>query len=90
MLTTLTTRPRQRSESQTRKSPDSPGGFTVLLLAKGAAVTTEDVPNAWAAWMSGNDPDHHAIAPFAELSSDVAADDVPYVDAIRAVAQALT
>lgn len=64
--------------------------YAVLLLAKGAAVTAEDVHNAWAAWMSGTDPDHDAIVPFAELSSDVAADDAPYVDAIRAVAQAVT
>ena len=62
--------------------------YAVLLLAKGSAVTAEDVHNAWAAWMSTTDPGHDAIVPFAELSSDVAADDVPYVDAIHAIAQA--
>lgn len=64
--------------------------YAVLLLAKGVAVTAEDVHNAWAAWMSGTDPDHDAILPFAELSSGVAVDDAPYVNAIRAVAQAVT
>lgn len=64
--------------------------YAVLLLAKGTAVTAEDVHNAWAAWMSGTDPSHDAIVPFAELTSDMAGDDEPYVKAIRAVARAVT
>jgi hypothetical protein len=63
--------------------------YAVLLLAKGADVTAADVHNAWAAWMSDADPGHDAIVPFGELPSEVAVDDQPYVEAIRAVARAV-
>lgn len=63
--------------------------YAVLLLAKGTQVTPADVHNAWAAWMLQTDPAHDAIVPFAELGSDVAGDDLPYVNAIRAVAEEL-
>jgi putative transposase len=40
-LTTLITRPQQSLESQTRKSPDSPGGFKVMTLQSlGASTVT--------------------------------------------------
>lgn len=63
--------------------------YAVLMLAKGTAVTTEDVHNAWAAWMAGIDPDHEALVPFQDLGADVASDDEPYAQAIRAVAKDL-
>nr|MDT0525776.1 hypothetical protein [Streptomyces sp. DSM 41633] len=54
--------------------------------AKGLRVTTEDVHNAWVAWMSEIDPTHESLIPFAELDKPTAADDEPYVVAIKSVA----
>jgi len=64
--------------------------YAVLALAKGTAVTPEDVHNAWAAWMSGNDPTHASIQPFDALSPTVQREDAPFVDGIRTVAARLT
>ena len=58
--------------------------YAVLALAKGSAVTAEDVHNAWAAWMSEREPEHPSIRPFDELPAHVQRQDEPYVDAIRA------
>lgn len=63
--------------------------YAVLMLAKGALVTPEDAHNAWAAWMSESNPSHEAIVPFSELEPPIAADDLPYAEAIRAAAEAL-
>jgi len=63
--------------------------YAVLLLAKGAAVTSEDVHNAWAAWMAGLDAGHEALVPFEDLDPAIASDDEPFADAIRIVAKAL-
>lgn len=41
--------------------------YAVLLLAKGADVTTADVHNAWSAWMQTTHPDHQSLRPFEEL-----------------------
>jgi hypothetical protein len=57
--------------------------YAVLALAKGAAVTREDVHNAWAAWMSAKDPDHESIRPYSELTANVQVQDQPYVVAIH-------
>lgn len=64
--------------------------YAVLLLAKGNAVTAEDVHNAWVCWMSSIDPSHDALVPFTELSHEVAAADAPYVEAIHRVATGRT
>jgi hypothetical protein len=61
--------------------------YAVLLLAKGQDVTSKDVHNAWVAWMTARNPDHESLRPFEELSYDVAADDEPYLNAIRLVAR---
>ena len=61
--------------------------YAVLALAKGEGVVLEDVHDAWAAWMSGHDPDHRSLIPFAELPAEVQRADQPYLDAIRAVAR---
>ncbi len=61
--------------------------YAVLALAKGEDVMLEDVHDAWAAWMSGYDPDHRSLIPFPELSGEVQRSDRPYLDAIRAVAR---
>lgn len=60
--------------------------YAVLTLVKGAAVTREDVHNAWAAWMSADDPTHEAIKPYDELVENVQREDQVYVEAIRTVA----
>ena len=41
--------------------------YAVLMLAKGAEVTTADVHNAWAVWMQASDPEHEALRPFGDL-----------------------
>lgn len=61
--------------------------YAVLALVRGEHVRIEDVHNAWAAWMSGIDPKHTSLIPFAELSTDIQAEDEPYVLAIRQVAK---
>lgn len=63
--------------------------YSVLALAKGREVTSEDVHNAWAAWMCGVDPNHVSLVPFERLPRHVAAEDAPYVEAIHAVAREL-
>ncbi|MFZ1440367.1 MAG: TIR domain-containing protein [Candidatus Microthrix subdominans] len=80
-----------RDELSTSDLPDGPvddllASYAVLLLAKGTEVTNEDVHNAWAAWMLRVDPTHPAILPFELLDADAAAQDAPFVDAIRSVA----
>jgi hypothetical protein len=61
--------------------------YAVLALAKGDAVTAEDVHNAWAAWMQENHADHDALRPFGELDHATQAEDDPYVEAIRIAAR---
>lgn len=63
--------------------------YAVLALAKGTTVTAEDVHNAWAAWMSEQDPAHDAIQPYRSLRSSVRREDQPFVEAIRAAAARL-
>lgn len=63
--------------------------YAVLALAKGDAVTAEDVHNAWAAWMQQSDADHDALRPFEELDSATQAGDEPYVSAIHLAAREL-
>jgi hypothetical protein len=60
--------------------------YALLALAKGTAVTAEDVHNAWAVWMHELDPGHRSIKPFKELDENTQASDEPFVKAIRAVA----
>ncbi len=60
--------------------------YAVLILAKGTNVTAEDVHNAWAAWMSDENPAHESIKPYQQLPSRVQSEDQPFVDAIRKVA----
>jgi hypothetical protein len=57
--------------------------YAVLALAKGEAVTAEDVHNAWAAWRQDGDGDDSAVRPFRELDPETQDEDRPYVEAIR-------
>jgi hypothetical protein len=61
--------------------------YAVLAMAKGDRVVLEDVHDAWAAWMSGQDPSHRSLRPLGELPPEVRRSDQPYLDAIRAVAR---
>lgn len=70
--------------------PDDAAGlfvlYAVLMRAKGVKVSSEDVHDAWSAWMSTRDPDHPALVPFADLPPAKQAADEPYATAIRAAA----
>lgn len=59
--------------------------YAVLAMAKGEAVELEDVHDAWAAWMSDQDPAHESLKPLHELPPGVHRADEPYLEAIRAV-----
>lgn len=61
--------------------------YAVLAMAKGETVELEDVHDAWAAWMSGQDPTNKSLKPLGELSAEVQRADEPYREAIRAVAR---
>lgn len=64
--------------------------YAVLALAKGEAVTDEDVHNAWAAWTQDCDADHSKVRPFSELDHATQAEDGPYAEAIRLAARELS
>ncbi len=61
--------------------------YAVLLLAKGEAVTREDVHNAWVAWMVGKGAEHESLVPFAELPAETQDEDSPFMIAVRTVAR---
>ena len=63
--------------------------YAVLLLAKGQRVTAEDTHNAWCAWMMRHDHAHESIRPYDELDSATRDADLPYLEAIRAVARSV-
>jgi hypothetical protein len=60
--------------------------YAVLCLAKGEAVTAEDVHNAWAVWALEKDSQHLSLIPFDALPAVVQQLDEPYVAATRQVA----
>jgi hypothetical protein len=63
--------------------------YALLALAKGQAVTDEDVHNAWAAWATKFEPDNVALVPFKELSLETQQEDAQFTEAIRNVAEAI-
>jgi hypothetical protein len=82
---------RSADPNATHQSEDLPlyRLYAVLLLAKGQAVTAEDVHNAWVAWASEYEPENRNLLPFKELSLSVQRKDQRYVDAIYQVAERL-
>ena len=60
--------------------------YALLALVKGIAVTSEDVHDAWAAWMTLRGEAHESLVPFRRLSAATRAEDDPFVTAIRRVA----
>lgn len=74
--------------------PDEPTGslfalYAVLALAKGTAVTAEDVHNAWTAWMLTRGEEHESMVPYKDLPESTRREDDPFVRAIRLVAERL-
>lgn len=63
--------------------------YAVLALAKGKAVTDEDIHNAWAAWSAEHNPKNESIVPFADLSPEIQAYDSKYAAAVHEVAEML-
>jgi len=61
--------------------------YAVLAMAKGETVALEDVHDAWAAWMSEQNPNHQSLKPLADLPPEIQNADRPYLDAIRGVAR---
>lgn len=56
--------------------------YAVLARAKGTETTTEDVHDAWTAWMSMQGKQHESSVPFEELPADVQREDEPFLRAI--------
>ncbi len=60
--------------------------YAVLALALGDKVRARDVHDAWAAWMSQQNPAHESVKPFDDLDEETQAQDEPFAEAIRRVA----
>ena len=60
--------------------------YAVLMRAKGVQAQPSDVHDAWSAWMTGVDPSHDAVRPFADLDPGTRAEDEPFLVAIRRAA----
>ena len=63
--------------------------YAVLCLAVGRSVTAANVHDAWTAWMTGRGEQHSSMVPFNELPVGVQAEDEPFAEAIRRVAEQL-
>ncbi|MET9282620.1 hypothetical protein ABZY01_32775 [Streptomyces anthocyanicus] len=64
--------------------------YAVLLKAKGAEVTDEDVHDAWSAWMQTVNRAHEALIPYDDLDPATRAFDAPYAEAIRRAARQMS
>lgn len=62
--------------------------YALLARAKGEDVTSEDVHDAWAVWMTAQAENHEALVAFSQLDAATRAEDHPFVAAIRRVARA--
>jgi len=61
--------------------------YAVLALAKGAAVTNEDVHDAWSAWATKYDSQNDSLVPFDQLPADKQAEDSRFVEAIHEISR---
>lgn len=64
--------------------------YAVLARAKGMAVTTEDVHDAWVAWMTVSNPQHRSLRPYRDLDEQTRSQDEPFVAAIHRVAMGMS
>jgi hypothetical protein len=62
--------------------------YALLARAKGEDVTSEDVHDAWAVWMTARAETHEALVKYSELDAATRAEDGPFATAIRRVARA--
>ncbi|MFJ8205164.1 DUF7701 domain-containing protein [Micromonospora chalcea] len=60
--------------------------YALLLRSKGADVTSADVHDAWAVWMTMRNEKHAALVPFNDLDKETKKEDGPFVQAIRRAA----
>jgi hypothetical protein len=63
--------------------------YALLILTKGEQMTPEDVHDAWATWMTMQDPDHESLKPFHDLDVETRREDAPFLRALQAVARDL-
>lgn len=63
--------------------------YAVLALAKGQAITDEDVHNAWSAWAAKFDPNNASLVPFDELPPETQQEDTRFTQAIREVVRTI-
>ncbi len=63
--------------------------YAILALSLGEKVEATNVHDAWSAWMSQSNLEHNSIEPFEKLPADVQAQDEPFADAIKKVANSL-
>ena len=64
--------------------------YAVLVLSKGTRTTSEDVHDAWSAWIAQYEADHAALVPYSQLSAEQRQADEPYLKAIHAVSMSTT
>lgn len=64
--------------------------YAVLVLAKGAETTPEDVHDAWVAWMTHEGHEHEELRPFRDLPEGTRHEDEPFVEAIISVAHEIS
>lgn len=60
--------------------------YALLLLVKGTETSNSDVHDAWALWVTPDEPTHHSIVPYEELSPSIQDLDTPYAEGIRELA----
>ena len=60
--------------------------YALLALSKGKEVTARDVHDAWAVWMTEQEPSHPSIQPFDQLTPEKQEEDDVFVEAIRSAA----
>ena len=63
--------------------------YTLLVLTRGTACTSQDIHDAWAVARQHTRPEHPDLVPFEALTPQVQGYDVKYRDAVRAAAAAL-
>ncbi|HEX8390357.1 MAG TPA: hypothetical protein VF597_02980 [Candidatus Saccharimonadales bacterium] len=57
--------------------------YAVLALAKGGAVTSRDVHDAWSAWATEYDSENPSLIPFDDLTDENKSQDDKFVEAIK-------
>lgn len=65
--------------------------YTLLVLVRGAELSSEDVHDAWAVWtaLDRGLTEHASLCPFDELDEGTQGQDLPYREALHAAARSL-